>query len=119
MKIEEMVYGQMYDGIPDGVDTSKYAHAKRSIRIPSPAGDVVLCNPTYPQVRQWRKLAMPVDGNMGEAFETLFRATALTSGNAPNVNALLDDWGGIPTSNEAIAAMRVLSGMAQDDAKKA
>lgn len=118
MKIEEMVYGQMYNIIPDGVSPPPGSQPRRSIRIETSGGDVVLCNPTPPQIRQYQKTAMVVGGNMGEAYDTLFRATCMKAGTYDNAQALLDDWGGVSNSNSAIEAMNLLSGQTRGDALK-
>lgn len=118
MKIEEMQYGQLYNLVPDGVMPPPGSKPTRSVRVETSGGDVVLCNPTYPQMRQFQKTAMVVGGNMGEAYETLFRATCMKFGNYDSVGALIDDWTGVPNSNGVIEAINLLSGQTKGDALK-
>lgn len=100
---------------PDGIQTP--AHATRFERIDTAGGPVTLCNPTRPQLRQWRSMAMKVDGDMGQAYETLFLAT--WCGERDAAMKLLDEWPGVCTSGDVIAAMNRLAGITNEEAGKA
>lgn len=97
--------------------TNPPAHAVRFERVDTAGGPVVLCNPTRAQLRRWRSVAMKVDGNMGEAYETLFVDTCVTP-DRNGVQQLLDSWPGVSTSSDVIAAMNRLAGITNEEAGK-
>ena len=99
---------------PDGIQTPP--HATRFERIDTAGGPVILCNPTRPQLRQWRSMAMKVDGDMGQAYETLFLAT--WCGDPKDAMKLLDEWPGVCTSGDVLAAMNRLAGITNEEAGK-
>jgi hypothetical protein len=99
--------------------TDPPAHANRFERIDTAGGPVVLCNPTRAQLRRWRTTAMKgIEGDMGTAYEQLFLDTCVTPGKA-GVQALLDEWPGVCTSGDVIAAMNRLAGITNEEAGKA
>ena len=98
---------------PEGACPS---HATRFERIDTAGGPVVLCNPTRQHVRQWRSMAMKADGDMGQAYETLFLAT--WCGDPQAAQALLNDWPGVCTSPDVIGAMNRLAGITNEEAGK-
>ena len=92
-------------------------HCTRFEKVDTAGGPVILGNPTRQQVRRWRSVAMKVDGNMGEAYETLF--LDMWCGDPKAAQALLDEWPGVCTSGDAIAAMNRLAGITNEEAGKA
>jgi len=92
-------------------------HATRFERVDTAGGPVTLCNPTRPQLRRWRGVAMKADGDMGAAYEQLFLDT--WCGESAAAMKLLDEWPGVCTSPDVIAAMNRLAGMTNEEAGKA
>ncbi len=99
---------------PDGMQVP--ASATRFERVDTAGGPVTLCNPTRPQLRQWRSMAMKADGDMGQAYETLFLAT--WCGAPADAQKLLDEWPGVCTSPDVIGAMNRLAGITNEEAGK-
>lgn len=98
-------------------DVAVPSHATRFEQVSTAAGEIVLCNPTRVHYRQWRSLGMKADGDIGQAYETLFLATCVKP-NGEDLKKMLDEWPGIVTDGNVISAMNRLAGITSDDASK-